>query len=173
MLNPKLLPALLLLFLCSLSTSLTAPDLAPASWFLDSDEVMTAMGGSWDRTSKLQMAVWTSGNIAEPLITGEGMFGQILKDVLAATAGDYIYYTAWAIQPNMTLDPRGTIAPGMNATMTALWTSAIQRKVTCLTLLWRNLLNTEITRQWWDQMGAAAEAVGAGEDQARAIVDGR
>ena len=174
MLNPKLLPAALLLLCLPATTSLTAPDLAPASWFLDEDEVKIAMGGTWDRTDKLKMSVFSEGNSAEPLVTGEKMFGQILEDVLATQADDYIYYTAWAIQPNMTLDPRGTIAPpGSNTTMTALWTEAIQRKVTCLTLLWRNLLNREITKQWWDQMGAAAKAIGAGEDQARAIVDGR
>lgn len=172
MLNLKLLPATLLLFY-PLATSLTAPDLAPASWFLDEDEVMSAMGGSWNRTDKLQMSVWTSGNSAEPLVTGEKMFGQLLEDVLDTESGDFIYYTAWAIQPNMTLDPRGTIAPGINTTMTALWTEAIKRRVVTLTLVWRNVLNTEITRQWWDQMRAAAEAIGAGEDQARAIVDGR
>jgi len=73
----------------------------------------------------------------------------------------------------MTLDPRRIVAPGKNTTIESLWTDAIGRGVKCLTLLWRNELNLEITRKWWDSMKIAAKAVGAGEDQARAIVDGR
>jgi hypothetical protein len=116
----------------------------PEDWLLTSSEVREAMGGNFDRTAELQMSTITKGNEVEPLITGELMFAQILEDVLATDSDDYVYYTAWAIQPNMTLDPRRTVAPDVDSSMSSLWTSAIRRGVTCLTLLWRNELNLEV-----------------------------
>ena len=140
--------------------------------------MLDAMGGTWDRTEKLGMSVYSLGNEATPLINGEVMFASVLEDILKTkgvddNSDDYIYYTAWAIQSNMTLDPRGTIAPGVNTTVGNLWTSAIGRGVKCLTLVWRNLINLEITTEFHDLMNEAAKKAGADESMARAIVDGR
>ena len=163
----------LLLALPAVGHAISAPTLNPETWLLDAAEVTEAMGGI-DRVESLAMSVYTTGNEVEPL-NGMRMFDELLGDVLATKGeeGDYILYSAWAIQPNITLDPRGTIAPGVDTRIGSLWSAAITRGVRCLTLLWRNELNVEITRSWSAMMQAAAEAVGADEGQARSIVDGR
>jgi len=66
--------------------SLEQPILDPNSWFLTKDETRDAMGGSWDRQQELEMSIWTRGNVAVPLITGETMFAQVRWCVMLRTA---------------------------------------------------------------------------------------
>jgi phosphatidylserine/phosphatidylglycerophosphate/cardiolipin synthase-like enzyme len=165
-----------LLCLAPATLSLAPPKLSHTDWFLTKAEILEAMGGSFDRSEKLGMAVFTTENEVVPFNNGENMFRSVLDDVMRTdgNSSDFIYYTAWAIQPNVTLDPRKELVDtSVDTTVGGLWTAAIQRGVRCLTLLWRNEINLEITRAWTDQMSAAAKSVGADESQARSIVDGR
>ena len=154
----KFLPSSLLLLALPLqikststNTTTTPPNID--SWFLSTPEIQTAMGGTFSRTTELGMSTYTKGNIATPLINGDSYFSSVLADIQKTKEGDYVFFTAWAIQQNMTLDPRGTLAPGVDTRVGSLWRDMIKtKKVKCLTLMWRNVMNLGITTEFHDMM---------------------
>ncbi|PGH45626.1 Phosphatidylserine/phosphatidylglycerophosphate/cardiolipin synthase [Micromonospora sediminicola] len=94
-------------------------------WFLTAQE--RANPGS-------ELPVWTSGNLAEPLIHGAAYFDRLVREVEALTAGDHLFFTDWRGDPDERMRPDGP-------TVVQLFAQAAQRGVVVKGLLWRSHLD--------------------------------
>ena len=67
-------------------------------WFLTAQE--RANPGS-------ELPVWTTGNLAEPLIHGSAYFDRLVSEVEALRAGDHLFFTDWRGDPDERMRPDG------------------------------------------------------------------
>ncbi|MFF5053131.1 phospholipase D family protein [Micromonospora sp. NPDC000663] len=94
-------------------------------WFLTARERANPVSG---------LPVWTSGNLAEPLIHGAAYFDRLVDEVQALTAGDHLFFTDWRGDPDQRLRPDGP-------TVAQLFAQAAQRGVVVKGLIWRSHLD--------------------------------
>ncbi|WFE39556.1 phospholipase D-like domain-containing protein [Micromonospora sp. WMMD998] len=94
-------------------------------WFLTAQE--RANPGS-------ELPVWTTGNLAEPLIHGSAYFDRLVSEVEALRAGDHLFFTDWRGDPDERMRPDGP-------TVAQLFARAAQRGVIVKGLLWRSHLD--------------------------------
>lgn len=80
------------------------------------------------------LPVWSTGNLAEPLIHGAAYFGRLVEEVEALEAGDHLFFTDWRGDPDQRLRPDGP-------TVSQLFTRAAQRGVVVKGLIWRSHLD--------------------------------
>ncbi|MDG4758862.1 phospholipase D-like domain-containing protein [Micromonospora sp. WMMD710] len=94
-------------------------------WFLTAQERANPVSG---------LPVWTSGNLAEPLIHGAAYFDRLVDEVQALSAGDHLFFTDWRGDPDQRLRPDGP-------TVAQLFAQAAQRGVVVKGLIWRSHLD--------------------------------
>ncbi|MET7879734.1 phospholipase D family protein [Micromonospora profundi] len=94
-------------------------------WFLTAQERANPVSG---------LPVWTTGNLAEPLIHGAAYFDRLVDEVQALTAGDHLFFTDWRGDPDQLLRPDGP-------TVAQLFAQAAQRGVVVKGLIWRSHLD--------------------------------
>ncbi|MCX4473313.1 phospholipase [Micromonospora sp. NBC_01655] len=95
-------------------------------WFLTAQE--RANPGS-------ELPVWTTGNLAEPLIHGAAYFDRLVSEVEALGEGDHLFFTDWRGDPDERMRPDGP-------TVAQLFSRAAQRGVVVKGLLWRSHLDS-------------------------------
>ncbi|MFG3700240.1 phospholipase D family protein [Micromonospora sp. NPDC047620] len=81
-----------------------------------------------------ELPVWTSENLAEPLIHGAAYFDRLVDEVSALEAGDHLFFTDWRGDPDQLLRPDGP-------TVAQLFAQAAQRGVVVKGLIWRSHLD--------------------------------
>ncbi|CCH17398.1 Phospholipase D/Transphosphatidylase [Micromonospora lupini str. Lupac 08] len=100
-------------------------DVPLQDWFLTAQERANPVSG---------LPVWTTGNLAEPLIHGAAYFDRLVDEVEALTAGDHLFFTDWRGDPDQRLRPDGP-------TVSQLFAQAAQRGVVVKGLIWRSHLD--------------------------------
>jgi hypothetical protein len=117
---------------------LQQPNLDPLGWFLTSEEIDEATP-DFNRRS-LGIADYTHGNSLTPLITGEPFMRAIYDDIeLTNGHDDFIYLTGWLTRADVILLPQ-TIETSLSSKLGDVWSRAIARNVSSLSLVWRNLV---------------------------------
>lgn len=101
-------------------------DVPLQDWFLTAQERANPVSG---------LPVWTSGNLAEPLIHGAAYFDRLVEEVQALTAGDHLFFTDWRGDPDQRLREDGP-------TVAQIFAQAAQRGVVVKGLIWRSHLDT-------------------------------
>mmetsp|Transcript_31431 Transcript_31431/g.58540 ORF Transcript_31431/g.58540 Transcript_31431/m.58540 type:complete len:550 (-) Transcript_31431:193-1842(-) len=151
--------------------SINQPDLDAEEWLLTKEEMNESTGG-FDRTS-LGIAVSSSGNKVDVYVTGVDYFSSLYDDVESTTNGDYVYMTGWMTRNDTILKPQTEQSSAVSSVGT-VWSNAISRNVTSLSLVWRNMLPGYMDRleEFKNQIATAGEANSMGE-RARVIIDGR
>ena len=96
-----------------------------ADWFLTADE-----RGNPATT----IPAWCVGNRAEPLIHGATYFDQLVTEVEALGAGDYLFFTDWRGDPDEKMRDDGP-------TVAELFCTAAERGVVVKGLVWRSHLD--------------------------------
>ncbi|MFG1900998.1 phospholipase D family protein [Micromonospora carbonacea] len=81
-----------------------------------------------------RIPVWTTGNLAEPLIHGSAYFDRLVSEVEALRAGDHLFFTDWRGDPDELMRAGGP-------TVAQLFSQAAQRGVVVKGLLWRSHLD--------------------------------
>ncbi|SFC91282.1 phospholipase D family protein [Micromonospora sediminimaris] len=81
-----------------------------------------------------ELPVWTSGNLAEPLIHGAAYFDRLVTEVEGLGAGDHLFFADWRGDPDERLRPDGP-------TIAQLFARAAQRGVVVKGLIWRSHLD--------------------------------
>ncbi|MEH1017059.1 phospholipase D-like domain-containing protein [Micromonospora sp. CPCC 206060] len=81
-----------------------------------------------------ELPVWTSGNLAEPVIHGAAYFDRLVREVEALTEGDHLLFTDWRGDPDQRMRPDGP-------TVAELFSRAAQRGVVVKGLIWRSHLD--------------------------------
>ncbi|SCL47996.1 Phosphatidylserine/phosphatidylglycerophosphate/cardiolipin synthase [Micromonospora citrea] len=99
--------------------------MGPHDWFLSARERANPVS---------ELPVWTSGNLAEPLIHGAAYFDRLVDEVEALEAGDHLFFTDWRGDPDQLLRPGGP-------TVAQLFARAAQRGVVVKGLIWRSHLD--------------------------------
>ncbi|RAO00458.1 phospholipase D family protein [Micromonospora saelicesensis] len=94
-------------------------------WFLTAEERANPVSG---------IPVWTTGNLAEPLIHGSAYFDRLVDEVEALGPGDHLFFTDWRGDPDQRLRPDGP-------TVAQLFAQAAQRGVVVKGLIWRSHLD--------------------------------
>ncbi|MEU5911975.1 phospholipase D-like domain-containing protein [Micromonospora sp. NPDC047527] len=94
-------------------------------WFLTAQERANPVSG---------LPVWTTGNLAEPLIHGAAYFDRLVDEVQTLAAGDHLFFTDWRGDPDQLLRPDGP-------TVAQLFAQAAQRGVVVKGLIWRSHLD--------------------------------
>jgi phospholipase D1/2 len=163
--------ALLFSSLIAATHAAHAPLLDASDWFLTQSEMDEATGG-FDRTS-LGIAVSTGKNHLTPFVTAEMYWKSLYADVEATSSGDFIYMTGWLTRNDTILLPQNEESAAISS-VGEVWTRAISRNVTSLSLLWRNVLppGLELEKEFRDAVSKAGADNDMG-DRARVIIDGR
>ncbi|WP_434743591.1 phospholipase D family protein [Micromonospora sp. SH-82] len=78
-----------------------------------------------------ELPVWSTGNLAEPLIHGTTYFDRLVSEVNSLEAGDHLFFTDWRGDPDQLMGPEGP-------TVTQLFAQAAQRGVVVKGLVWRS-----------------------------------
>ncbi|KWV31939.1 phospholipase [Micromonospora rifamycinica] len=99
--------------------------MAIEEWFLTAEERANPASG---------LPVWTTGNLAEPLIHGAAYFDRLVSEVEALGAGDHLFFTDWRGDPDERMRPDGP-------TVAQIFARAAQRGVVVKGLLWRSHLD--------------------------------
>ncbi|MFI7488864.1 phospholipase D family protein [Micromonospora echinaurantiaca] len=99
--------------------------MALRDWFLTAPERANPVS---------ELPIWTSGNLAEPLIHGAAYFDRLVDEVEALDAGDHLFFTDWRGDPDQRLRPDGP-------TVAQLFARAAQRGVVVKGLIWRSHLD--------------------------------
>ncbi|MGC1209743.1 MAG: phospholipase D-like domain-containing protein [Micromonospora sp.] len=99
--------------------------MAMQDWFLTAQERANPVS---------ELPVWTTGNLAEPLIHGAAYFDRLVREVEALTAGDHLFFTDWRGDPDERMRPDGP-------TVVQLFAQAAQRGVVVKGLIWRSHLD--------------------------------
>ncbi|GIJ11696.1 phospholipase D [Micromonospora andamanensis] len=81
-----------------------------------------------------ELPVWTSGNLAEPLIHGAAYFDRLVTEVKELGAGDHLFFADWRGDPDERLRPDGP-------TVAQLFARAAERGVVVKGLIWRSHLD--------------------------------
>ena len=150
---------------------MTQPSLEVSEWLLTKEEMDLATGG-FDRSS-LGISLSSCGNEVEVFITGEDYFASLYDDVEASESGDYVFMTGWMTRNDTILKPQTEESAAVSS-VGDVWSRAISRNVTSLSLIWRNMLPGYMERleAFKDQVAAVGAENEMGE-RARVIVDGR
>ncbi|MFI9640624.1 phospholipase D family protein [Micromonospora sp. NPDC051925] len=99
--------------------------MAIEDWFLTAEERANPVS---------VLPVWTTGNLAEPLIHGAAYFDRLVTEVEALGEGDHLFFTDWRGDPDERMRPDGP-------TVVQLFAQAAQRGVVVKGLLWRSHLD--------------------------------
>ncbi|MER7460820.1 phospholipase D-like domain-containing protein [Micromonospora sp. NPDC126480] len=99
--------------------------MTPQEWFLSAGE---------RANPRSELPVWTSGNLAEPVIHGTAYFDRLVREVEGLEAGDHLFFTDWRGDPDQRLRPDGP-------TVAQLFARAAQRGVVVKGLIWRSHLD--------------------------------
>ncbi|MGN9777346.1 phospholipase D family protein [Micromonospora sp. H33] len=99
--------------------------MVPQEWFLSAGE---------RANPRSELPIWTSGNLAEPLIHGATYFDRLVREVEALEAGDHLFFTDWRGDPDQRMRPDGP-------TVAQLFARAAQRGVVVKGLIWRSHLD--------------------------------
>jgi len=136
------------------------------------------MLGSLGGLDRPNISTWSTGNEATPLLEGKKMMEAVHDDLARAGdhEGDYVYFCAWCVQEDIMLMPQADEPQA--TTVKAMFTNAIAKGATSLSLIWRNIVppgegdisNFERVTSFKASIAAANDAVGG---NSRAIIDGR
>jgi phosphatidylserine/phosphatidylglycerophosphate/cardiolipin synthase-like enzyme len=99
--------------------------MGPHNWFLNARERANPVS---------ELPVWSSGNLAEPLIHGAAYFDRLVDEVESLEAGDHLFFTDWRGDPDELMRPDGP-------TVAQLFARAAQRGVVVKGLVWRSHLD--------------------------------
>lgn len=151
--------------------STVQPDIHADNWLLTKAE-MDASTGGFDRSS-VGIAVSSTGNNVRVFITGDEYFRSVHDAIESTTNGDYVYMTGWMTRNDTILLPHTEESAAISS-VGDVWSRAISRNVTTLSLIWRNLLPGYMDRliDFKDQIATAGADNNMG-DRARVIIDGR
>lgn len=138
---------------------------------MSSQELSETTGG-FDRKS-LGIADFTHGNSLTPLITGEPFMRSIYEDIEKTESGDLISLTGWLTRGDVILLPH-TEETASKSRISDVWTRAISRNVTSLTLIWRNILPgmLDLVHNFQEAILTAGKEYGL-DDRANVVIDGR
>ena len=151
--------------------SIVQPDLNAGDWLLTKEEIDASTGG-FDRSS-LGIAVSSTGNKVGVFVTGDEYFSSLYDDVENTENGDFVYMTGWMTRNDTILLPQ-TEESAATSSVGEVWSRAISRNVSSLSLIWRNMLPGYMERlnAFKDQIATAGADNNMG-DRARVIIDGR
>jgi phospholipase D1/2 len=149
------------------------PLLDPLDWFLTSEQIDKSTT-DFDRRS-LGIADYTHGNSLTPLITGEPFMKALYEDIeLTNGMDDFIYLTGWLTRADVMLLPQ-TIESASTSKIGDVWSRAISRNVSSLSLVWRNLVPgmLDLVQDFQEIVSSAGNKSGLSSDHARVVIDGR
>lgn len=149
------------------------PVLESEKWFLTSEQINQATGG-FNRKA-LGIADFTHGNSLTALITGEPFMKALYDDIEMTNNGDdLIYLTGWLTRGDVSLLPQ-TEESASKSKISDVWSRAISRNVSSLTLVWRNLIPgmMDLEENFQKVVTETGEKYGLGLDRANVVLDGR
>lgn len=149
------------------------PILKAEEWFLTSSEILQSTSG-FDRHN-LGISDYTHGNLLTPLITGEPFMKALYEDIEMTNGGDdLIYLTGWLTRPDVMLLPQ-TNESASKSKIGDVWSRAISRNVSTLSLVWRNLVPgmLDLVENFQKIVFETGEKYGLGADRANVVIDGR